>query len=119
MAQTISLLREQLASLLTQLLEDATRDKVRLRAADLAIEIAQRDSDPYTADVVEALLSDIPPQTSAEVLKVLHSKVVEAHAARHAIAQSFNANGTSVPSTAASATSTQDTHPRSGYSGGF
>ena len=115
MAQRISQIRERLAALLVQLEEDPTLDDIRLRAADLALDIALRDSDPFTADVVEALLADLPPQTSASVVKDLRDKATEARATRRAIAQSFGSRSQSNPASAPS----QQTNQRTGFSGGF
>ena len=100
---------------LVQLEEDPTLDDIRLRAADLALDIALRDSDPFTADVVEALLADLPPQTSASVVKDLRDKATEARATRRAIAQSFGSRSQSNPASAPS----QQTNQRTGFSGGF
>ena len=115
MAQRISQVREQLASLLVQLEENPALDTVRLQAADLALDIAVRDSDPFTADVVEALLADLPSRTPQSVVDALQSKATDARSTRRAIAQGL---GTRVQNTS-TATPTQQPNQQTGLSGGF
>ena len=91
--------RELLADLLIQLQDDPSLDDARLNAADLAIEIALSDNDPFTADVVESLLSDLPVNSAPQVIESLRTKSALAQSARRAIAQRHGkSRGSQAPS---------------------
>ena len=84
--------RERLADLLVQLQDDPSLDDARTQAADLALEIALRDNDPFTADVVESLLSDLPVNSAPQLVEAMRNKASLARSARRAIAQRHGAS---------------------------
>ncbi len=93
--------REKLAALLVQLEDDPSCGEARLAAADLALEVALRDADPFTADVVESLLSDLPVDSDPRLIESMRDKAMLARSARRSIAQRHGASRDSAPQTTA------------------
>ncbi len=89
--------RERLAALLVDLEANPSCGESRLAAADLALEIALRDADPFTADVVESLLSDLPVDSDPRLIESMRDKALLARSARRSIAQRHGASRDPAP----------------------
>ncbi|HJN76744.1 MAG TPA: hypothetical protein QGF58_22635 [Myxococcota bacterium] len=77
--------RAELARLLQRLNDTPDDGELRARTAELAVKVALREGDPSTADVAEALLTDLPQPADSRVVDRLEHTAATARAARRAI----------------------------------
>jgi hypothetical protein len=86
MTQCSTQRREELATLLTDLIDDTHNEALRLQAATLGLEIALQEGDPTAADITDSLVAGTPNCTSPRALGTLRHLAATAKAARRAIA---------------------------------
>jgi len=80
--------REQLAALLTDLIHDSHNEALRLKAAQLGLEIAMKDSDTSSSVLSQSLTDTLPEPTTPHMALQLRHLNATAKATRKAIALS-------------------------------